>query len=318
MQQQLAMLKSSPHLMAPSSWPACNALTRLVATTPKDPDPALLLAAALQTTSLVSLQVDMQGDAASGTLQDISRLRRLTHLSFHHKACSSTPLLLAAIASCSSLRQLTADVEPADDSPAPDVPRSWSQLTGLTYLDLVSSFSELSRLTALKALQSLSFKEESSCNITLTTLYPLTTLTLLSHKLVHGGDAQDEADAGSTHCQPEVVPAAWREGLKELKWSCKGSGCLPLVAQLTSLTALNLDNLQMTPEACRCDASLIGLRWILSENPNSIPTVCSLRIGMEQLNNTGRAGSVCTGRVFEPWHGWRHLCEVLRVTLVSV
>jgi hypothetical protein len=253
MQRQLTMIAASPHLLAPSSWPACACLTSLSIAAGGNNQQ---LRAALQTTSLVSLAAGVPDADAASLAEDVCNLQRLTHLTIGGPGLSktSTPPLLASIAALTNLQQLhfwrtPLPVEEDDEAPGPlDVPATWSQLANLTHLTFTADFVDPAGLTALPALQVLLLSGElspSTCPLT-----SLAALTALTELRVDACLAEPEAEGGGVPAQA-VVPAAWRERLQTLEWSCRDSFCIPVVAQLTGLVDLELHHVDVTPELCR-------------------------------------------------------------------
>jgi hypothetical protein len=269
MQQQLAMLRGSPHFLAPTSWPACSVLTHLVSKKnlgQRDAAGGLQLNTALQTPSLVSLHVRMDDDvSASAVLQDLSRLCKLTDLAVWCPRSLNWSTIQAAIAGATNLRSLAVwsmQGTHEHDGPAPEAPCSWSKLSRLTQLQLTSlslSYALLQALSILKALEHLAI-DASGIGAALTgfclpALFPLTCLTKLSYWPADEGEAAilpAAAETGGMQQATLAVPAAWRRGLKDFLWSGQDTLCIPVVAHLTSMVSLAFVGGVVTPELCRC------------------------------------------------------------------
>jgi hypothetical protein len=266
--------------LAPSSWPTCSHLTSLklgngpsYSEPPKD-----LLRAALQATSLVALGVAAADNNDKLTsLAGVSNLTRLTSLSITSLHIESLDREAGAQASASiarlgNLRQLTIrctrqhhaqDPGPHGSPPHdadPGDPPCWAHLTRLTSLSLTSRCVDLHQLAPLQQLQHLDVEGSPVCAGSLASLFPLTRLTSLSSGKCKANVNRRERPAeyteqpGSSAAQEEaVVPAAWREGLRVLRWGCGDIALTPaLLSQLTSLVELHIHGLVVTPEACRC------------------------------------------------------------------
>jgi hypothetical protein len=253
MQRQLAMMPASTGFLAPPSWPACSCLTSLQGTfTSTEQDSLRQLAAALQTTSLVSLHVTAADTDTCSSLPSVAHLCRLTSLEIHIKQRTATghPPLLAAIACLTNLRSLVYKTGYQWDDPHTDVPPSWSQLKHLTRLHFDACSVDLRQVSVLPALQELQLGVYTTPVGTLASLFPLTGLTALHCGQYQVADAEEEL-LGGNGAQRVAVPAAWRTGLRSLEWSCSDGACIPVVAQLTSLVSATLFDVKLTPAVCR-------------------------------------------------------------------
>jgi hypothetical protein len=264
-------IHTTDSLLAPSSWPTCSHLTSLqlgdaldLCIFPGDPERDVEhLRSALQATSLVALEVVAADNLMLGTLAGVSNLTRLTSLSITSLHTASLDgeagaQAAASISRLSNLRQLT--IRCTHQHHVPQValgsvgPACWAHLTRLTSLSVTFCCVDLRQLAPLQQLQRLDVRGSPVCAGSLTSLFPLTRLTKLSSGVSPwippvyalepvGGDMPEEV----------VVPAAWREGLRVLRWGCGDVALTPaLLSQLTSLVKLRAYGLVVTPEGCRC------------------------------------------------------------------
>jgi hypothetical protein len=251
LQRQIALLGSSCDLLAPSSWPACGCLTALaVSSTPH-------LLAAMQTTSLRDLHVLALKDASTlANLRGISNLRSITSLTLsssgHELPATALPApFLSSAAALTNLSHLSVAVNAAGPSEHcwTDFPPTFTQLTALSSVTLGTVDVDLQQLTTLQAVRELQLEEAIVTAGNLSSLFPLTRLTNLTGPSQEY--AQEYSPAGDV--QEVHLPAAWRDGLVRLRWSCKDAYCVPtaLATQLSSLVQLHLEDANVTQQLCR-------------------------------------------------------------------
>jgi hypothetical protein len=84
-------------------------------------------------------------------------------------------------------------------------------------------------------------------------LFALTRLTKLDGPYVFidlDGEGSD-AEGGSSSSRALGVPQQWRDGMQHLHWSDYRSSSA-MLSQLTNLTFLQLYDVVVTPDLCRC------------------------------------------------------------------
>jgi hypothetical protein len=258
MQRQLALLLPSTGFLAPSSWPSSSCLTSL--TVDGDQQCTAELAAAMATTTLEHLDLHQVSADNLPILENISNLSRLTRLGIRaaEPDIAAPASIAEAIATLTALRHLTIGAQgiatPLPDEVEGSVPRSWTQLQQLSSLTFASCRVALQPLAALQQLVELNVNEFCAARGSLCALFPLTRLTSLDcpEDLVTG--IEDEEAEGGGQQLVVAMPAAWRQHLRHLKWSCLDSRLLPSAAtQLTALDTLELAAVSVTPQLCRCE-----------------------------------------------------------------
>jgi hypothetical protein len=279
MQQQLAVMRNSSSILAASSWPACGCLTSL---TQSSGMPAFFITTALQTTSLVNLQIlvnDAYPAASMPAFQQLSTLTRLTQLTFSvsDRSADELQLLLTASAQVSSLQQLEVTASCIEPAAVASLPLSNApRLTQLQLRGLRMDLASLSRAPALSCLDMLQCTGLGS----LTSLFRLTSLTHLGGPEGLSPRPHDPAAATASE-----APAAWRQGLQSLRWPGLQADSWPrVVQQLSSLTQLCMTDVCVSPAFCR---------WVVPRLPRRL--MCSCRLAAHHGSSCMRWSALHTG-----------------------
>jgi hypothetical protein len=298
MQRQLAALCSSPHFLAPESWPACACLTSVKSDGGSFEGEASYTHAATHTPSLATLEVDMSNARTGWLSDDLSSLQRLTSLKLTNITEPFRGVLdeesVASIGHLRSLQRLDIDLNLLDEGSGDDeedqegegnegskgfaIPASWSALSSLTRVCLTPTTAsakddhspcvaaaQLSRLSAVEDLQLYTQNYcFGACGAVIvgevSSLFALTRLTNLvgPAKFAARGGGDSEDEDAGSSSVLEV-PQQWKDRLQSLSWKENPSrSSIAMLSQLTSLTYLELSSILISRQLCRYGTSRTG------------------------------------------------------------